>query len=112
MNVTVVAAVAGFLLYELGWLSNAVTLSVAAAYWCLFLLPTAYAVVTVLHPGFGLIDYSVYCSLDHALISRVVGRALAKGRPPGLDLQTRWWGDVVRVPKTVRYTKGQPALLL
>ena len=28
VNVTVVAAVAGFLLYELGWLSNAVTLSV------------------------------------------------------------------------------------
>ena len=82
VNVTVVAAVAGFLLYELGWLSNAVTLSVAAAYWCLFLLPTAYAAVTVLHPGFGLIDYSVYGSLDH-VISRVVGRALTEGRPPG-----------------------------
>ena len=54
VNVAVVAAVAGFLLYELGWLSSAVTLSVAASYWCLFLLPTAYAVVTVLHPGFGL----------------------------------------------------------
>ena len=82
VNVAVVAAVAGFLLYELGWLSNAVTLSVAAAYWCLFLLPAAYAAVTVLHPGFGLINYSVYCSLDRALISRVVGRA-AQGRPPG-----------------------------
>ena len=40
VSVTVVAAVAGFLLYELGWLSNAVTLS----YWCAMLLPTLYAV--------------------------------------------------------------------
>ena len=74
VSVTVVAAVAGFLLYELGWLSNAVTLSVAAAYWCLFLLPTAYAAVTVLRPGFGLIDYSVYGRTDR-LFGRAVGRA-------------------------------------
>lgn len=78
VNVAVVAAVAGFLLYELGWLSNAVTLSVAAAYWCLFLLPAAYAAVTVLTPssdrGFGLIDYSVYGRTDR-LFGRAVGRA-------------------------------------
>ena len=60
----------------LDFTSSAWTWAYSAANWCLFLLPTAYAAVTVLHPGFGLIDYSVYGRTD-----RLFGRAV--GRPPG-----------------------------
>ena len=63
--------------WALDFTSSAWTWAYSAANWCLFLLPTAYAVVTVLNPGFGLIDYSVYCSLDRALVSRVAGGELS-----------------------------------
>ena len=72
----VAGGVAGALVQYLLGGPAAYSNSWAAACWCLFLLPAAYAAVTVLHPGFGLIDYSVYGRTD-----RLFGRAV--GRPPG-----------------------------
>ena len=70
----VVGGVAGALVQYLLGAAACWSWAGSVAYWCLFLLPAAYAAVTVLH--FGLIDYSVYGRTD-----RLFGRAV--GRPPG-----------------------------